>query len=141
LTNKPDEQPATDKQQKVREKVELLCSSRNLFGSVGFEVLIAVILKSTIFWVKLCLPPALTLVSCSAYFSILKMEAICCSETSVDFQLTTRRYIPEDVTLLGSDCLTYYSTQKMQAGRSSETSVSSTGLHRVTFQKTTQEVM
>jgi hypothetical protein len=38
------------------------------------------------------------LVSCSAY-STLKMEATCCSETSVDFQRTTRRYIPEDSTL------------------------------------------
>jgi hypothetical protein len=36
------------------------------------------------------------LVSCSAYPSTLKMEAICSSETSVDFQRTTRRYIPED---------------------------------------------
>jgi hypothetical protein len=48
----------------------------------------------------LCLPPALTLVSCSAYFSTLNMEAKCCSETSVDFQRTTRRYIPEDVLFL-----------------------------------------
>jgi hypothetical protein len=31
--------------------------------------------------------------------STLKMEAICSSETSVDFQWTTRRYIPEGVTL------------------------------------------
>jgi hypothetical protein len=37
-----------------------------------------------------------TLVSCSAYSLTLKMEAICYSETSVDFQRTTRRYIPED---------------------------------------------
>jgi hypothetical protein len=41
------------------------------------------------------LATCLTLVSCSAY-STLKMEAICSSETSVDFQLATRRYIPED---------------------------------------------
>jgi hypothetical protein len=32
-----------------------------------------------------------TLVFCSAYFSTLKMEAICSSETSVDTQRTTRR--------------------------------------------------
>jgi hypothetical protein len=32
------------------------------------------------------------------YFSTLKMEAIYSSETSVDFQWTTRRYIPEDST-------------------------------------------
>jgi hypothetical protein len=33
----------------------------------------------------LCLPPAFTLVSCPAYSSTLKMEAICSSEISVDF--------------------------------------------------------
>jgi hypothetical protein len=36
------------------------------------------------------------LVSCSAYYSALKMEPICSSETSIDFQRTSRRYIPED---------------------------------------------
>jgi hypothetical protein len=36
------------------------------------------------------------LVSCSAYFFTLKVEAICSSETSVDTHRTTRRYIPED---------------------------------------------
>jgi hypothetical protein len=39
------------------------------------------------------------LVSCLAYTSTLKMEAVRSSETSVDFQWTTRRYIPEDRTL------------------------------------------
>jgi hypothetical protein len=43
------------------------------------------------------LPPALTLVSWSAY-SPLKMEAIYSSEMSVDFQRTTHHYIPEDGT-------------------------------------------
>jgi hypothetical protein len=42
--------------------------------------------------------PAFTLVSCSAY-STPKMEAICSSETSIDFQRTTRRYIPGYSTL------------------------------------------
>jgi hypothetical protein len=42
------------------------------------------------------LPPAFTLASCLAYFSILKMEAICSSKTSVEFQRNTRRYIPGD---------------------------------------------
>jgi hypothetical protein len=46
-----------------------------------------------------CLPPACALVSCSAYSSTLKMEAICSSDTSVDFQRTTCSYIPEDNTL------------------------------------------
>jgi hypothetical protein len=41
------------------------------------------------------LPAAFNLVSCSAY-STLKMEAICSSETSLDFQRITRRYIPDD---------------------------------------------
>jgi hypothetical protein len=49
------------------------------------------------------LPPALTLVSCSTY-STLKNEAICSSETSVEFQLTTRPYIPEDNTLHNHRC-------------------------------------
>jgi hypothetical protein len=53
-----------------------------------------------------CLPPAFTLVSCSAYSSTLKMEVICSSETSVDFQQTTRHYIPEDRTLQVPFCTT-----------------------------------
>jgi hypothetical protein len=52
-------------------------------------------MKSIVFWDW---PPAFTLVSCSAYSSTLKMETICSSETPVDFQRTTRRYIPEDGT-------------------------------------------
>jgi hypothetical protein len=48
---------------------------------------------------RLCLSPAYTLVSCAAYSTTLKMDAICSSETSVDFQRTTRCYIPEDSTL------------------------------------------
>jgi hypothetical protein len=32
--------------------------------------------------------------------STLKMESICSSETSIDFRLTIRRYIPEDRTLI-----------------------------------------
>jgi hypothetical protein len=39
------------------------------------------------------------LVSCLAYSLALKMEAICSSETSVNFQRTARCYIPEDRTL------------------------------------------
>jgi hypothetical protein len=73
-------------------------------------------LKRTIFWNitlesvkagdKQSTPPAFTLVSCSAYFSTLKMEAICSSETSVDSQRTARRYtrIPEDGTLHNHRC-------------------------------------
>jgi hypothetical protein len=54
--------------------------------------------------VALCLPPAFTLVSCSAYFSTLKMAAICSSETWVDSQRTIQRYIPEDGTLHNHRC-------------------------------------
>jgi hypothetical protein len=36
------------------------------------------------------------LVSCLTYFSTLKLEVICSSETSVDFQRTTRCCIPEE---------------------------------------------
>jgi hypothetical protein len=90
--------------------------------TVGFEVLTAVLMKSTIFWDitpcsplkdnrhfegtcrlylqrALCLPHAFTLVSCLACSSTLKMKATRSSQTSVDFQRTTRRYIPEDSTL------------------------------------------
>jgi hypothetical protein len=49
-----------------------------------------------------------SLVSCSAYSSIMKMEATCSSETSVDFQRTARRSIPEGITPSESDvCLCY----------------------------------
>jgi hypothetical protein len=44
------------------------------------------------------------LVSYLAYSSILKMEAICTSEMPVDFQHTTRRYIPENRTLPNHRC-------------------------------------
>jgi hypothetical protein len=44
------------------------------------------------------------LVSCLVYSSIQKMEAICSSETSVVFQRTTWRYIPEDRTLRNHRC-------------------------------------
>jgi hypothetical protein len=50
------------------------------------------------------LAPVFTLVSCSTYLSTLKMEAICSSETSFDFQRTTRRYISEDSILHNHRC-------------------------------------
>jgi hypothetical protein len=53
---------------------------------------------------RLCLPHAFMLISCLAYFSTLKMEAACSSETPVDFQRTTWRYIPEDRTLHNHRC-------------------------------------
>jgi hypothetical protein len=71
---------------------------------VGSEVLTAVVMKCSVFWdITPCrtlqLPRAFTLVSCLAYPSTLKIEAILSSEKSVDFQQTTRRYISEDRTL------------------------------------------
>jgi hypothetical protein len=91
---------------------------------IEFEVLTAVVMKSTIFWyitpcsplkanrrfgrtyclqvasrAVLSFPPAFALVSCSAYSWTLKMEAICSYQTSVGFQRTTRRYITKDCTL------------------------------------------
>jgi hypothetical protein len=38
-------------------------------------------------------------VSCLAYSSTLKIQVTSFSEISVDFRRTTRRYIPEDITL------------------------------------------
>jgi hypothetical protein len=40
----------------------------------------------------------------SAYFSRQKMEAICFSETSIDFQRTTRRYVAEYSTVHNHGC-------------------------------------
>jgi hypothetical protein len=118
---------------------ETKCNRRaaNKARHVGFEVLTAVFIESTTFWditsytriplkvnrrfggtYLLCLPPAFTLVSCSAYSSTLKMEAICSSETSVDFQRTTLRYIPEDCILQGTSL--YYLTNFMELSPSWE---------------------
>jgi hypothetical protein len=46
---------------------------------------------------ELCLSPAFTFVSCLAYYSLVKNGSTYFSETSVDYQRTTRRYIPEDI--------------------------------------------
>jgi hypothetical protein len=52
---------------------------------------------------SLSFPSAFTLVSCSA-FSNLKMEAVCSSEMSVDFQRITWRYISKESTLHNHRC-------------------------------------
>jgi hypothetical protein len=44
------------------------------------------------------------LVFCLDYSSTLKKEATCFSEMSVDFQLTTRHYTPEDTALPNHRC-------------------------------------
>jgi hypothetical protein len=45
-------------------------------------------------------------VSCCSYYSVLKMEATCLSETSTDFQRTTQLYMPEyaNTTLSNHGC-------------------------------------
>jgi hypothetical protein len=53
---------------------------------------------------NLLLDTCLMLVSCIAYSSTLKMEAMCSSETSGYFQRTTHRYIPENRTLHNHSC-------------------------------------
>jgi hypothetical protein len=66
-------------------------------------------MKSTVFWdiihvvhwksTSVSEEQSRALLSCSAYSLTLKMEAICYSEMSVNFQWTTWRYITEDSTL------------------------------------------
>jgi hypothetical protein len=48
---------------------------------------------------SLCLAASFMLVSCLAYSSTLKVEAISYYETSVDFHRTSLCHIPEDRTL------------------------------------------
>jgi hypothetical protein len=48
---------------------------------------------------SLFLPHGFTLVPSTVNYSKLEMEEACSSETSVDFQYTKRRYIPDDRTL------------------------------------------
>jgi hypothetical protein len=59
------------------------------------------------------------LVSCLAYSSALKMEAIRSSETSADFHRTIRRDIPEDRTLQIRGLTTlhkYFSSEVLKSG-------------------------
>jgi hypothetical protein len=65
-------------------------------GYVGFEVLPPVVMKSTVF----CdIMPCSLLKFKRRFGGKCKMEAICSSETSVDCQRTSQRYIPEDRSL------------------------------------------
>jgi hypothetical protein len=59
----------------------------------------------------LCLSLASTLVSFSAYYSTLKTEVICSSETSVEFQRTTWRYIPKTELFITTSVRTSNPTQ------------------------------
>jgi hypothetical protein len=83
----------------------------------GFEVITAVVKKSSTFWditpyspLKVnwrfegtCpLATCFVLVSYLAYSLTLRREAKCFSETGVDFQRTTQRYIPENITCMSN---------------------------------------
>jgi hypothetical protein len=94
-----------------------LIKHRDNFTLVGFQILQALDVKSSVFCditpcsllkiirrfggiylidLQVLLATCLRLLSCLAYSSTLKMEATCSSETSVDFLQKTRRYIPEN---------------------------------------------
>jgi hypothetical protein len=60
------------------------------------------------------MPPAFTPATCSVYSSALKMGAIYSTETSFDFQLAIRYYIPKAVLFIAKP-------QILQSGRSSLT--------------------
>jgi hypothetical protein len=62
---------------------------------------------------RLCLLFSSFVVSCLAYFSTARIKAICCPETSVDFQLSTR-YVPEDIILRNHCCVTFRSCKCYQ---------------------------
>jgi hypothetical protein len=68
---------------------------------VGFEILTAAVINSSVFWNAMLQPLAsvFMLFSCLCYSSTQKMEAACSSETLVDFQQTAWRYIPQNRTL------------------------------------------
>jgi hypothetical protein len=53
-----------------------------LQSSVGFGASRAVVMKSSVFW------------DMTLTHTTLKMEAICCSETSTAFERATQSYIP-----------------------------------------------
>jgi hypothetical protein len=67
------------------------------------EIFTAVVTNCSLFWdirpIAL-LATCFILVSCLAHSLFLEMQMTCSSETSVDFQWTTRHYVPEHRTLL-----------------------------------------
>jgi hypothetical protein len=69
-----------------------------------YKILLGVIEASIYTHSRALLDSCLILVSCLAYSSTLKMEVVCSSETLVDFQQTTLRYIPEDCTIYNHRC-------------------------------------
>jgi hypothetical protein len=89
--------------------------SRSVYSFITSLIMLNTFKKITIFWdimpcsaskipawkqvasweLRTGLPPAFALVFCSVYLT-LNMDVICSSETMVDCQCTTWRYIPED---------------------------------------------
>jgi hypothetical protein len=89
----------------------------------GYEVLTAVVIKSSVFWdITSCsalLVTSFILVSYPAYSSAMKMEATCSSEMSVDFQQTTLPHITENSALHTADDLCNLNSRyKLQYGSS-----------------------
>jgi hypothetical protein len=87
---------------KQRSVIYLFISTVNGFLRGGSGTTIRALKFNRCFWRTYrnpCLSPAFTLVSCLDYWT-LKMEAICFSETSIDFQRITRCYMPENSALL-----------------------------------------
>jgi hypothetical protein len=115
---------------------------RNKLLHVAFEVLTAVFMNNFIFWDitscstlkvpsasiqshvftchEVCLLPA-SYWFLLQYSSTLKIWATCSSETLIDFQRTTRLYIPEDRTLPGRSVSVRGQEGKKAAGRRNHT--------------------
>jgi hypothetical protein len=85
------------------------CESE-IMESVKFQVLTAVGTKMTAFWG--IAPCSLVEVEVRTYIAMM-MEAVCTSETSVYFNITTRRYIQE-----GCQLQSYGKMEKLLASRS-----------------------
>jgi hypothetical protein len=87
---------------KHRQRKFIVRKLLNIIHFVGFEALRAV-MKGFIYWgISDLLPTSHWFLAWLIYSSILNTEATCYFEMSVDFQLSTRRYIPEVKTLLNA---------------------------------------
>jgi hypothetical protein len=94
--------PCLYKKKEIRSKMCKVTLRNKLNGYKEFyhqgENVVWSVESQSAFRRRFCLPPAFTLVSCSDYF-FPPWRWKCDSETSVDTQRTTRRYIPENITL------------------------------------------
>jgi hypothetical protein len=124
FTNVSQESPHSYSDWKI-EAINSTETSINKYHIVGFEIFTGVVMKSSISWdIISCSPLKVNwrfretfrlllqefslssifmLVTCLAFSSILKMKEICSSETSVDFQRTTRQCMPGNTALILSD--------------------------------------